>query len=79
MDKKEKRKIVDSIVPKCTADAKCEDRHNKHGDFVFELRQIISAHRWEDEWGAGINDEEGMARKIIGLVLDNIPDNSGPK
>lgn len=75
MDKKEKRKIVDSIVPKCTADAKCEDRHNKHGDFVFELRQIISAHRWDDGYATRTFDEEGMARKIIGLVLDNIPDN----
>ena len=76
MDKQEKQKIVDSIVPKCASSAKCEDRHNKHGDFVFELRQIISAHRWEDEWGVRTNDEEGMAREIIGLVLDNI---IGPK
>lgn len=29
MDKKEKQKIVDSIVQKCTVDAKCEDRHNQ--------------------------------------------------
>lgn len=72
MDKQEKRKIVDSIVPKCTADAKCEDRHNKHGDFVFELRQIISHHYFADEYCTRIEDEEGMAREILELVLDKI-------
>jgi len=72
MDKQEKQKIVDSIVPKCASSAKCEDRHNKQGDFVFELRQIIHSHWYADEWGDRIMDEEGLARKVIELVLDNI-------
>lgn len=64
---KENSKSADSISSNCTSDAKCENKHNEKGDFVFELRQIISSHRYSDIYGEYTNDEEGMASEILEL------------
>ncbi len=64
---KENPKSSDSIPSDCVSDAKCEDKHNEKGDFVFELRQIISSHRYSDIYGEYTNDEEGMASEILEL------------
>ena len=64
---KENPKSAGSISSDCTSDAKCENKHNEEGDFVFELRQIISSHRYSDIYGEYTNDEEGMASEILEL------------
>lgn len=64
---KEIPKSADSIPSDCVTDAKCENLHNEEGDFVFELRQIISSHRYSDIYGEYINDEEAMASEILEL------------
>ena len=63
----EKPKNADSISADCASSAKCENEHNKPGDFVFELRQIISRHWHADMYGEYTDDEEGMAREILSL------------
>ena len=64
---KKSPKSADSIPSDCISDAKCENKHNEEGDFVFELRQIISSHRYSDIYGEYTNDEEGMASEILEL------------
>lgn len=65
--KKENPKNADSISTDCVSSAKCENEHNNPGDFVFELRQIISRHRYADMYSECVDDEEGMAREILSL------------
>lgn len=76
---KEIPKSADSIPSDCISDAKCENLHNEEGDFVFELRQIISSHRYSDIYGEYINDEEAMASEILELCKCELEKQKEPK